>query len=140
MAGKSISTITSPTRRGSEAIILVIFIEVPSTLNPWVRAAIPTTVMAQTPKEVASRSVGEKASPLPWLSIGASVIKVCPDLTCVASVRKSPVYITLEVSMGKCLSRKDTKVIEDEGCRKHHIAYIAHLQYFFRCKFKVSDF
>src|SRR5512135_1139866 len=34
---------------------------------------MPITVMMQEPSEAASRSVGEKASPFPWLSGGASV-------------------------------------------------------------------
>jgi hypothetical protein len=34
----------------------------------------------QVASEVASKSVGEKASPFPLLSTGASVIKAFPDL------------------------------------------------------------
>ena len=47
--------------------------------------------------EVAVRSVGEKASPLPWLSSGASVMILMPDCRWVASVRRSPKYVTVDV-------------------------------------------
>ena len=50
-------------------------------------------VIAQLPSEVASRSVGEKASPLPLLSTGASVISVLPERTWVAWVLKFPGYV-----------------------------------------------
>ena len=47
-------------------------------------------VMAQDASEVAKRSVGENACPLPLLSVGASVIMVSPDFRCLAAVLKFP--------------------------------------------------
>jgi len=44
----------------------------------------------QLPNAVANKSVGEKASPLPLLSGGASVMILFPDLTWIASVQSSP--------------------------------------------------
>ena len=44
----------------------------------------------QVPSAVATRSVGEKERPSPWLSSGASVVRVTPDGPCSASQRKSP--------------------------------------------------
>ena len=49
--------------------------------------------------EVATKSVGEKASPLPLLSMGASVKIVVPDAKCSQEVRKSPRYVTLDVAI-----------------------------------------
>ena len=57
---------------------------------PCVCAAMPMMVIIQLPSAVATRSVGEKASPLPWLSVGASVRIFVPDWTWVASVRRPP--------------------------------------------------
>jgi hypothetical protein len=48
---------------------------------------------------VATKSVGEKASPLPLLSMGASVIIVVPDAKCSHEVLKSPRYVTLDVAI-----------------------------------------
>jgi hypothetical protein len=46
----------------------------------------------QEAREVHNKSVGEKASPLPWLSTGASVINVLPDFRCSALLRRFPWY------------------------------------------------
>ena len=44
-------------------------------------------VMTHAARDVLSRSVGENASPKPWLSVGASVRSVWPDFRCMFSVR-----------------------------------------------------
>jgi hypothetical protein len=51
----------------------------------------------QHPNDVASKSVGENASPLPLLSIGASVRMVLLDCKCVDSVRRFPWYTIFDV-------------------------------------------
>ena len=51
----------------------------PTSLMPRRSATIPMIVIMQAPKAVATRSVGEKLSPLPWLSSGASVTSEPPD-------------------------------------------------------------
>ncbi|SUZ60690.1 uncharacterized protein METZ01_LOCUS13544 [marine metagenome] len=43
-------------------------------------------VIMQDPNAVATRSVGENASPLPLLSTGASVMIFSPEAMCSASV------------------------------------------------------
>jgi len=55
------------------------------------------TVNIQFANPVAMVSVGENASPLPLLSIGASVIKVLPDFIWIFYVRRLPRHINLEV-------------------------------------------
>ena len=40
---------------------------------------MPMMVNMQEPQAVATRSVGEKVSPLPWLSTGASVAASDPE-------------------------------------------------------------
>jgi hypothetical protein len=66
-----------------------------------VRAAMPMMVSIQLASEVASRSVGEKWVPSPWLSFGASVSRVAPDCMCIACVRNCPTYITSDVAMNR---------------------------------------
>ena len=61
-------------RRGLAAMCLVMLACAPSMSMPRSRAPMPITVRAQLASAVATRSVGEKASPLPWLSTGASVM------------------------------------------------------------------
>src|SRR5207247_5596695 len=51
-------------------------------------------VLMQVASAVATRSVGENASPLPLLSVGASVDIFDCDGPCVASQCKLPVYLT----------------------------------------------
>jgi hypothetical protein len=46
----------------------------------------------QEPNALATKSVGLKRSPLPWLSFGASVSTMLPLCKWVISVRKSPLY------------------------------------------------
>jgi hypothetical protein len=51
---------------------------------------MPITVIIQVASDVAVRSVGEKASPRPLLSVGASVMMDCPDWRCVQVLRSAP--------------------------------------------------
>jgi len=53
-------------------------------------ALIPIIVTMHLPKDVAIRSVGENLSPLPWLSVGASVSIIVLLCKCVASVLNAP--------------------------------------------------
>ena len=69
----------SDTRRGSAAIILVMEHLVLSMSILLARAFMPIMVSMQLASEADSKSVGEKASPFPWLSTGASVIIFVPD-------------------------------------------------------------
>jgi hypothetical protein len=52
---------------------------VPLKSNSRDLALIPMMVNIHEPKLVATVSVGEKVSPLPWLSTGASVISVVDE-------------------------------------------------------------
>lgn len=47
-------------------------------------------VSMHEPRDEAKMSVGEKYSPLPWLSRGASVMILLPDWRCSISVRSCP--------------------------------------------------
>src|SRR5882724_13310892 len=58
-------------------------------------------VVMQVPRAVATRSVGENASPLPLLSVGASVAIFDCDGPCVASQCKSPVYLIEMLTMSE---------------------------------------
>src|SRR5690606_23665671 len=60
-------------------------------------ALMPITVSIQLASEVASKSVGEKEAPSPWLSGGASVIISTPDRVCAALVLSEPAYTTFDV-------------------------------------------
>src|SRR5437667_1182658 len=62
-------------------------------------ALIPMVVLMQVASAVATRSVGENASPLPLLSVGASVEIFDCDGPCVASQCKLPVYLTSTLTM-----------------------------------------
>lgn len=53
----------------------------------------------QVTSAVATRSVGEKLSPSPWLSFGASVLSDVPDGSCTAVQRSPPTYSTLIATM-----------------------------------------
>ncbi len=67
-------------RRGVSALIsFVVSIVIPSSLTEWRLAAIPMIVAIQVAKAVASKSVGEKDSPFPSLSTGASVSSLAPE-------------------------------------------------------------
>ncbi len=60
-------------------ISFVVSIVIPSSLTEWRLAAIPMIVAIQVAKAVASKSVGEKDSPFPSLSTGASVPSLAPE-------------------------------------------------------------
>ena len=62
----------------------------PLTSIPLFSALMAIIVITQLSIEVASKSVGENDSPLPLLSVGASVNNVAPDFVCVAVQRKFP--------------------------------------------------
>ena len=55
---------------------------------------MPMVVLIHVARAVATKSVGEKAWPFPLLSLGASVEIFACEGPCVASQRKSPVYLT----------------------------------------------
>ena len=62
--------------RGAVAVISFSTVAVAPAMSIWrVRAMMPITVSMQVPRAVATRSVGEKLSPRPWLSLGASVLR-----------------------------------------------------------------
>src|SRR6266487_3338963 len=67
---------------------------IPRRSIPSSCALIPIVVLIHVPRAVATRSVGENASPLPLLSVGASVAILALDGPCTASQCKSPVYLT----------------------------------------------
>ncbi len=58
--------------------------------SPMSRALIPMMVMTQLQRAELTKSVGEKASPFPWLSMGASVMTSEFDRVCVMRVRRFP--------------------------------------------------
>ena len=60
-------------------ISFVVSIVIPSSLTEWRLAVIPMIVAIQVAKAVATRSVGEKDSPFPSLSSGASVASLLPE-------------------------------------------------------------
>ena len=62
----------------------------PSIANPSRSAVMPMIVRMQVASAAATRSVGEKASPRPWLSTGASVWIVMPEGPCTALQRRPP--------------------------------------------------
>jgi len=95
LSGKLIVTTISPILRGLEAIIFSTWHSAPTMFMDGARMAIVVTM--QVASAVATRSVGEKRSPFPWLSTGASVSMVLPERRCLAVVRRSPVYTTFEV-------------------------------------------
>src|SRR3954449_712180 len=73
----------------------------PRRSTPRSSALIPMVVLMHVARAVATRSVGEKASPFPLLSLGASVEIVACEGPCVASQCKSPVYLTATSTMRK---------------------------------------
>ena len=67
-------------RRGVSALIsFVVSIVIPSKVMECLLAAIPIIVAIQVANAVATRSVGEKDSPFPSLSTGASVSSLAPE-------------------------------------------------------------
>src|SRR5437667_6876872 len=73
----------------------------PRRSTPRSSALIPIVVLMHVARAVATRSVGENASPLPLLSLGASVEIFDCDGPCVASQCKPPVYLTETWTMRK---------------------------------------
>ena len=67
---------------------------------------MPMVVMMQLAKLRAHKSVGEKASPLPWLSVGASVMMLLPLCKWVFWVRKSPRYRVSNPVIGAKFGKK----------------------------------
>ena len=66
--------------RGESVLIsLVVKISIPSIGMECLLAAIPMMVAMQAANAVATRSVGEKLSPFPSLSTGASVSSLAPE-------------------------------------------------------------
>ena len=66
--------------RGVSALIsFVVSMVIPSSLTAWRLAEIPMIVAIQVANAVATRSVGEKDSPFPSLSTGASVPSLAPE-------------------------------------------------------------
>src|SRR5881392_3216758 len=78
---------------------------IPRRSTPSSCALIPTVVLMHVARAVATRSVGENASPLPLLSVGASVAILAFDGPCIASQRKSPVYLTEILTMANYAAR-----------------------------------
>ena len=62
---------------------------------------MPINVIIQLESAAQTVSVGEKASPFPLLSTGASVINFLPEAECVFSVLNSPKYDPLAVDIVK---------------------------------------
>ena len=77
---------------GLAAMILVISDVNPVSAIPSLSARIPMSVIMQLLSAAHTRSVGLKASPLPLLSGGASVIILLPDIWWVSCVRRPPRY------------------------------------------------
>ena len=75
---------------GKEVMIFSVLASAPLSLSSRSLALIAIVVNIQAANEVPMRSVGENRSPLPWLSVGASVSNVDPDCKWVAKVLSSP--------------------------------------------------
>ncbi len=58
-------------------------------------------VIIHEARDVATKSVGENASPFPWLSTGASVNIFVPDAMCSHEVRRFPKYETRAVAIAQ---------------------------------------
>src|SRR5438034_9116883 len=71
----------------------------PRRSTPSSSAFMPMIVLMHVPSAVATRSVGENDSPLPLLSVGASVASFDLEGPCVASQCKSPVYLISTLTM-----------------------------------------
>ena len=87
-----ISITTSSIFLGFDPIIFFTEALVPEISILCFCAAIPIMVIIQDPRAAATKSVGEKASPLPLLSTGASVIIASPEDKCTASVLRLSLY------------------------------------------------
>src|SRR5437763_4202881 len=65
---------------------------IPRRSTPSSSALVPMVVLIHLPSAVATRSVGENASPFPSLSVGASVASLEFDGPCLAKQCRSPSY------------------------------------------------
>src|SRR5436853_293525 len=108
----------------------------PFRFTPSSSAFIPMVVLMQVPSAVATKSVGENASPLPLLSVGASVASFACEGPWVASQWRSPVYLIEILTMQKYLplichverSRDIFKYLEEYALHKgerHHFGLSA---------------
>src|SRR5207244_13475902 len=88
----------------------------PFRLTPSSSAFIPMVVLMQVPSAVATRSVGENASPLPLLSVGASVESIDSDGPCVASQCRSPVYLIEILTMNLAKISTDCHRFRNRKC------------------------
>jgi hypothetical protein len=80
-----------PIRRAGVVIISLVTFAVARPMSIAFRwATIPMVVSMHVPRAVATRSVGEKASPFPMLSFGASVSCFSPDGPWIAEQRSDP--------------------------------------------------
>ena len=78
-------------RRGASGVMVFsIRALAPCSGQPWRSATIPKIVRMQVLRAVATRSVGEKRSPLPWLSVGASVSSSQPEGPWLEWQRRAP--------------------------------------------------
>src|SRR5205809_3764361 len=84
---------------------------IPRRSTPSESALIPIVVLMHVPSAVATRSVGENASPLPLLSAGASVASLDFEGPCVASQCKFPVYSTSTLTMWRLCDARDQGAI-----------------------------
>ena len=91
--GRLILTWRLSMRRGPSVVIVFSTLALTSPrAQPRRRAVIPMTVKTHVPSAVATRSVGEKLSPKPSWSVGASVSNTPPEGPCRAVQCKSPLY------------------------------------------------
>ena len=87
--------------RGVSVLIsFVVSMVIPSSLTEWRLAEIPMIVAIQVAKAVATRSVGEKDSPLPSLSTGASVSSLASEGPWTAEQCNCPSYLTEILTKG----------------------------------------
>ena len=77
--GRHRSIFTFATLRGAPCMIFFISAFAHARGVPLFSISISKMVSIQAAKDAAKRSVGEKASPFPWLSIGASVSILAPE-------------------------------------------------------------
>ena len=88
-------------RRGLSALIsLAVTTSIPSREIECRLATIPMIVAMQAARAVATKSVGEKLSPLPSLSTGASVSNLRPEGPCTAEQCNCPSYRTVILTKG----------------------------------------
>ena len=88
-------------RRGVSALIsFVVSIAIPSKGIACLLAAIPIIVAIQVARAVATRSVGEKDSPFPSLSTGASVSSLASEGPWTAEQCNCPSYLTEILTKG----------------------------------------